>query len=691
MIPWVLAIDFGTSNTVSAARRSGARAEMLEIDGERRTPSIVFVAADGQLAVGRAAEALANSAPNRLVRSPKSRLGDPTPSVIGGRPWAAVDLVAAILSHVYAEAVRAVGSAPEAVRITHPATWSGPRREQLAAAALLAGIDEPVLLPEPVAAAIAYAEDAAVPSGAFVAVYDLGGGTFDTAVLRANDDGFTLYGRPSGDPRLGGELFDELLFNHLGAALAPDDWDALLGDDDPLWQRAAAALRTEAHRVKELLSAHPVADATIALPDGLSTVRVTRDELDMLMRPYIAESIDVLRRCVEDSGIEIAQLHAIFLVGGASRSPLARQMLADAFATTTLSRIGDPKAAVALGATHASAARAQSAPRGARALDDAATVITIPPTISASRTVIEPAATVLDAMPPGPDRQQVRTWRRPSTVVAAALAAVALIAVIVVAAHSGGGGGGTATTVTLADDTATTTRVGTSTTASPVTTIATTTTLAPAITVAPVLPAVTAPPVTAPPATAPPATVAVAPAPAPTVAINGPSVVVAGVATRFAVTSANAVSGVWSESCIGATDPNWSPGDSFEATWTASANCSLSLTVANSAGRKATSTVSYFVTPQRPSAAIHGPTTIQRGVATSWTVTSSNADRGTWSLTGPVQLGNAAWVPDDGFRGTWNDPGTITLTLTLCNSYWCSSSAGAGGPSTVVSITFTVI
>ncbi len=689
MIPWVLAIDFGTSNTVSAARRTGGRAEMLEIDGERRTPSIVFVAADGQLSVGRAAEALANTAPNRLVRAPKSRLGDPTPSVIGGRPWAAVDLVAAILAHVYAEAVRAIGNAPDAVRLTHPATWSGPRREQLAAAARVAGIAEPVLVIEPVAAAIAYAEEATVAPGAFVAVYDLGGGTFDTAVLRANDDGFALYSRPSGDPRLGGELFDELLFNHLGAALAPDDWDALLGDDDPLWQRAAAALRAEAHHVKELLSAHPVADATIALPGGLSTARVTREELETLMRPYVAESIDVLRRCIDDAGIVDAQLHAIFLVGGASRSPLVQQMLADAFATTTLSRIGDPKAAVALGATHPNAVATESGTVRARSLDEAATAISL--ANDTAPTVTEPAATVLDGAVlehdrhDGRDGQSIPAWRRPSTIVAAALAAVALIAAILVAARSGGGSAaaGTTTTVTRSDDTATTALVSTTTIASPTTTIATPTTAAPATTAAPVLPAVTAPAATAPPATA-------AAVPAPTVTINGPSVVVSGVTARFAVTSSNAVSGVWSESCIGASNPNWSPGDSFEATWTVSANCSLSLTVANSAGRKATSTVSYFVTPPRPSAVIHGPTTIQRGVAASWTVTSSNADRGTWSLTGPVQLNNSSWVPDDGFGGTWNDPGTITLTLTLCSSYWCSTSAGAGGPSTVVSITFRV-
>ena len=186
--PWVLAIDFGTSFTVAAARTrfDGSRAvvEVIEVDGERRTPSVVVADADGRLVAGRAAEDVAPESPGHVVREPKSRLGDPAPVVLDGRPHPIGEVVAALLAHVHGEAMRWAGDvAPAEVRLTHPATWGGPRRQLLLDAARLAGLPDPVLVPEPVAAAIAYADDVPVPPGDHVLVYDLGGGTFDTAAL----------------------------------------------------------------------------------------------------------------------------------------------------------------------------------------------------------------------------------------------------------------------------------------------------------------------------------------------------------------------------------------------------------------------------------------------------------------------------------------------------------------------------
>ena len=120
---WVLAIDFGTSYTVTAVR--GERGpEVIEIGGDRRVPSVVLADEDGVLVVGRAAEDMSLTQPGRTMRAPKSRLGEPAPVILAGRPHNVVDFVTAIFRHVHAEAVRHQGSEPSEVRLTHPATWS---------------------------------------------------------------------------------------------------------------------------------------------------------------------------------------------------------------------------------------------------------------------------------------------------------------------------------------------------------------------------------------------------------------------------------------------------------------------------------------------------------------------------------------------------------------------------------------
>ncbi len=353
--PWVLGIDFGTSFTVAAARtRRGP--EVIEIGGERRVPSVVLAEDDGSLVVGRSAEDLATSSPGRAIRAPKSRIGEPAPIILGGRTHDVTVLIASLLAYVYQEAVRHVGSPPVEVRLTHPASWGRVRLDRLLQAAARAQLPNPVLVPEPVAAAVSFADEVGVAPGGFVAVYDLGGGTFDTAVLQAtvqhDAPGFVVIGRPGGEDRLGGDLFDELLANFVGSRLNEEVWEALQVSDERAWQQAASALRSEARRVKEALSSHPYAELLVALPNGMVTQRVTRDEFELLIEPYIASSVEVLRRAVADAGLEPLQLAAVYLAGGASRSPLVERMVCDAFPGVNVSRRGDPKTAVALGATH---------------------------------------------------------------------------------------------------------------------------------------------------------------------------------------------------------------------------------------------------------------------------------------------------------------------------------------------------
>jgi actin-like ATPase involved in cell morphogenesis/type II secretory pathway pseudopilin PulG len=350
---WILAIDFGTSYTVAASKIDDRSPEVIEVGGERRMPSVVMVDPSGAIIVGRTADDLSGTHPESTLRAIKNRLGDQAPVVLDGRPYQVVNLVAALLKQVYTESVRQMGSPPAEVRLTHPATWNRPRLNRLLEAAAKAELVNPALVPEPVAAALSFAGEVGVAQGAFVVVYDLGGGTFDTAVVTASGAGFNIVGRPSGDQTIGGELFDEIIVNHLGEQLPVDAWDAIQIGEEPLWQQVGATLRNEARRAKETLSGNPYADLIVPLPTGLQQIRLQRGEFEELVTPYVAETVVLLDRCVTESGLEPSQLSGISLVGGSSRSPIVERMVAAAFPTVPVIRRGDPKTAVASGAARA--------------------------------------------------------------------------------------------------------------------------------------------------------------------------------------------------------------------------------------------------------------------------------------------------------------------------------------------------
>ena len=351
--PWILSIDFGTSYTLVAAKQGDRTPEVVEVGGERRMPSVVMVEATGNIVVGRTADDLSGSNPSNTLRAPKNRLGDQAPVVLGGRPYQVVQLVAALLRNVYDEAVSQMDGPPTEVRLTHPAVWNRPRLNRLLEAAAKAGLPNTALVPEPVAAALSYASESGVEEGGHLVVYDLGGGTFDTAVVTARRGGFVVEGRPGGDQNIGGELFDELVMNHVGQQLPPEAWEQLQVADEPTWQQVGASLRKEARRAKETLSSHPYADLLVPLPDGLVQVRITRDEFEQIVGPYVDETVNLLRRCITDAGVEEAAVDSIYLVGGASRSPIVERLVKAAFPNVHVSRRGDPKTSVALGAARA--------------------------------------------------------------------------------------------------------------------------------------------------------------------------------------------------------------------------------------------------------------------------------------------------------------------------------------------------
>lgn len=331
---WALGVDIGTSFAAAAVASSGT-VELLEVGGERRVPTTVLLTEDGRLVAGSYAQRAVGRLPDRAERNPRRYVGR-APMLLGGQPVTAVDALAAVLALIVAEGRRRHDDTdPARLVLTHPADWAEDRTAALreVAARVLPRV-EVELVPEPVAAARQH-----VVAGP-VAVYDLGGSTFDVTVLGA--DG-AVVGRPGGDPDLGGEVFDQLVYRHFGAQLAhaaPGWWEQLGSDPERLV--AESDLLTEARLAKEALSTFETASQYVAGADA--DVHISRAELDALIGDDVRRSARILAEAA--AGTELA---AVLLTGGAARTPLVERILREQHGALVRTS-ADPKGAVALGA-----------------------------------------------------------------------------------------------------------------------------------------------------------------------------------------------------------------------------------------------------------------------------------------------------------------------------------------------------
>ncbi|AVT35132.1 Hsp70 family protein [Plantactinospora sp. BB1] len=345
----LLAIDFGTSNTVAVVRGVDGRGRPLLFDGTPLLPSAVCLDLNGPPLTGRDAVRAARLDPARFEPAPKRRIDDGT-VLLGDREVPVAELVGAVLRRVRVEADRQLGGVDE-VRLTHPVRWGERRRGVLVAAARAAGLPPPRLVAEPVAAAAHYPAvlGTAVPPGRALAVYDLGGGTFDTAVVRRTAAGFDVLAE-SGLTDLGGLDFDQALVEQIGrdhAAGRTEQWHGLLSPVDPHQRRARELLYDDVRAAKELLSR--AASAQLHLPALDLRAHLTREELESLIRRQLQQTVDCLARTIADARLDPADLVGIFLVGGSSRIPLAARLIHAELgvAPTTLEQ---PETAVAEGA-----------------------------------------------------------------------------------------------------------------------------------------------------------------------------------------------------------------------------------------------------------------------------------------------------------------------------------------------------
>ncbi|MET3805638.1 Ethanolamine utilization protein EutJ (predicted chaperonin) [Nakamurella sp. UYEF19] len=360
----VLAIDFGTSNTVAALLIEGQAPRTVTFDTSPLLPSAVYVDVDGQVTVGRDAQRSARLDPARFEPNPKRRIDDGE-VLLGDRVVPVVEIIAAVLRAVAIEVRRQLGGGlPDEVRLTHPAQWGASRQNVLVSAARSAGLGANLLLiPEPVAAAAQFTQlpGRALPPGGTVAVYDLGGGTFDIAIVGrtqpssgsspgpARDGEFHVLAE-AGLPDLGGLDFDQAILDQVGrdtSSADPARWQQILRPVDTSSRRAARALAEDVRAAKETLSRYPQTD--VSLPDPFVDAHLTRTEFEGLIRPNLLRSIEVLTSVLQNAGIGPEKLNGIFLVGGSSRIPLVAGLIQDRLHVTPVA-LDQPETAVALGA-----------------------------------------------------------------------------------------------------------------------------------------------------------------------------------------------------------------------------------------------------------------------------------------------------------------------------------------------------
>ncbi|EKT4523307.1 Fe-S protein assembly chaperone HscA [Pseudomonas putida] len=347
-------IDLGTTNSLVAAVRSGRSEPLPDAQGNVILPSAVRYL-DGGIDVGLAAREAASSDPLNTILSVKrlmgrgladvKQLGEQLPyRFVGGEshmPFidtvqgakSPVEVSADILKVLRQRAEQTLGGELVGAVITVPAYFDDAQRQATKDAARLAGLNVLRLLNEPTAAAVAYGLDEKAEG--VVAIYDLGGGTFDISILRLTAGVFEVLAT-GGDSALGGDDFDHAIAGWIV------EQAGLSSDLDPSAQRQ---LLQAACAAKEALTDADV----VSVRHGTWQGELTRAAFEALIEPLVARSLKACRRAVRDSGVELEEVGAVVMVGGSTRVPRVREAVGGLFGRTPLTSI-DPDQVVAIGA-----------------------------------------------------------------------------------------------------------------------------------------------------------------------------------------------------------------------------------------------------------------------------------------------------------------------------------------------------
>ncbi|SHN39291.1 Hsp70 family protein [Cryptosporangium aurantiacum] len=366
-----LGIDYGTSHTVVVVEPQGGKPEPMLFDASLLLPSGVYAPDAGGLVVGTDAERGARIDPGRYEPNPKRHI-DERELLLGTAEVPVAAAIGAVLARAAGEAQRTMGGPPTRVVLSHPAEWRTHRRAVLLEAAARAGLEEPELVPEPVAAAAHFTGvlGQRVDPGSTVVVYDFGGGTFDVNVLRRRPDQGWEVLATAGLDDVGGVDLDAALVAHVGAVAAARDADGWRRIDRPATatdRKYRRLLWADVRAAKEQLSR--ASSTLIPVPVLEIDVPVTREEFEALARPWLDRTVALTTSTLFGAGVSAKNLAGVFLVGGSSRIPLVGTLLHRALGVPPVA-LEQPELVVALGTLRVAAVQAGApspptpAPRG---------------------------------------------------------------------------------------------------------------------------------------------------------------------------------------------------------------------------------------------------------------------------------------------------------------------------------------
>ena len=372
----IIGIDLGTTNSCVAVL-DGDKVRVLEnSEGHRTTPSVVAYAEDGEILVGDAAKRQAVTNPKNTLFAIKRLIGrryDDTevqrdlsimPFKIvradNGDAWVDVrdkrmappQISAEVLKKMKKTAEDILGEEVTEAVITCPAYFNDSQRQATKDAGRIAGLEVKRIINEPTAASIAYGEDKAKGEQK-IAVYDLGGGTFDISIIDIDEvDGEKTFEvlSTNGDTHLGGEDFDNRIMNYL-----IDEFKATNGVDLRQDQLALQRLKEAAEKAKCELSSSQQTDVNLPYITADATgpkhmnIKITRAKLESLVEDLVNKTLDPVRTALKDAGLAPSDVNAVILVGGQSRMPMVQKLVADFFGKEPRKDV-NPDEAVAMGA-----------------------------------------------------------------------------------------------------------------------------------------------------------------------------------------------------------------------------------------------------------------------------------------------------------------------------------------------------
>lgn len=317
----IIGIDLGTTNSCVAVMEGGEATVIPNPEGNRTTPSVVAFK-DGERQVGEVAKRQAITNPNTII-SIKRHMGTDYKENIEGKEYSPQEISAIILQKLKADAEAYLGEKVTKAVITVPAYFNDSQRQATKDAGKIAGLEVDRIVNEPTAAALAYGFDK--EDDQTILVYDLGGGTFDVSILELGD-GFFEVKATSGDNKLGGDDFDQVIIDYLVEQFKKDNGIDLSQD-----KMAMQRLKDSAEKAKKDLSG--VTQTQISLPfitaDATGPkhleLTLTRAKFEELSADLVERTLEPTRRALADAGLSANEIDKVVLVGGSTRIPAVQE------------------------------------------------------------------------------------------------------------------------------------------------------------------------------------------------------------------------------------------------------------------------------------------------------------------------------------------------------------------------------